>query len=98
MEKKDLIIRIAGQGGEGVISIGDFIAAACARAGQEVTTYKTFPAEIKGGYAMYQVRTSLDRIFNPGDAFDILCAFNGEAFTKNQHLLVPGTAVVYERP
>ncbi|MBF0131748.1 MAG: 2-oxoacid:acceptor oxidoreductase subunit alpha [Magnetococcales bacterium] len=98
MEKKDLIIRIAGQGGEGVISIGDFIAAACARAGQEVTTYKTFPAEIKGGYAMYQVRTSLDRIFNPGDAFDVLCAFNGEAFTKNQHLLVPGTAVVYDYP
>ncbi|HAT51507.1 MAG TPA: 2-oxoacid:acceptor oxidoreductase subunit alpha, partial [Alphaproteobacteria bacterium] len=98
MEKKDLIIRIAGQGGEGVISIGDFIAAACARAGQEVTTYKTFPAEIKGGYAMYQVRTSLGRIFNPGDAFDVLCAFNGEAFTKNQHLLVPGTAVVYDYP
>ncbi|HAT50650.1 MAG: 2-oxoacid:acceptor oxidoreductase subunit alpha [Nitrospirae bacterium] len=98
MEKKDLVIRIAGEGGEGVISTGDFIAAACARAGQEVYTFKTFPAEIKGGYAMYQVRTSLDPLFNQGDTFDILCAFNGEAYEVNRHRLVPGTAFVYDYP
>ncbi len=96
MEKNDLVIRIAGHGGEGVISTGDFIASACARAGQEVYTFKTFPAEIKGGYAMYQVRTSPDRIYNPGDSFDILCAFNQEAYDLNRHLLVPGTVLVYD--
>jgi 2-oxoglutarate/2-oxoacid ferredoxin oxidoreductase subunit alpha len=58
MSKQDLIIRVAGEGGEGIISTGDFIAAACARAGLEVYTFKTFPAEIKGGYAMYQTRAS----------------------------------------
>ncbi|MBF0145500.1 MAG: 2-oxoacid:acceptor oxidoreductase subunit alpha [Magnetococcales bacterium] len=98
MGKKDLVIRVAGEGGEGVISTGDFIAAACARAGQEVYTIKTFPAEIKGGYAMYQVRTSLDPLFNQGDTFDILCAFNGEAYQINRHLLLPGTAFVYDYP
>ncbi|MBF0174450.1 MAG: 2-oxoacid:acceptor oxidoreductase subunit alpha, partial [Magnetococcales bacterium] len=81
---------------EGVISMGDFIAAACARVGQEVYTFKTFPAEIKGGYAMYQVRTSREPVFNPGDSFDILCALNEEAFEFNRHLLVPGTALVYD--
>ncbi|MBF0108603.1 MAG: 2-oxoacid:acceptor oxidoreductase subunit alpha [Magnetococcales bacterium] len=96
MEKKDLVIRIAGQGGEGVISTGDFIAAACARVGQEVYTFKTFPAEIKGGYAMYQVRTSREAVFNPGDSFDILCTFNEEAYTINRHLLVAGTVLVYD--
>lgn len=98
MGKRDLIIRVAGEGGEGVISAGDFIAAACARAGQEIYTFKTFPAEIKGGYAMYQVRTSLDPLFNQGDSFDVLCAFNGEAYQVNRHLLVPGTAFVYDYP
>lgn len=98
MGKKDLVIRIAGEGGEGVISTGDFIAAACARAGQEIYTFKTFPAEIKGGYAMYQVRTSLDPLFNQGDTFDILCAFNSEAYEVNRHLLIPGTAFVYDSP
>ncbi|MEO5340111.1 MAG: 2-oxoacid:acceptor oxidoreductase subunit alpha [Magnetococcus sp. MYC-9] len=98
MAKNDLIIRVAGEGGEGIISTGDFIAAACARAGLEVYTFKTFPAEIKGGYAMYQVRTSPDRIYNQGDTFDVFCAFNGEAYEVNKHLLKPGTAFVYDYP
>ncbi|MBF0162226.1 MAG: 2-oxoacid:acceptor oxidoreductase subunit alpha [Magnetococcales bacterium] len=98
MAKNDLIIRVAGEGGEGVVSTGDFVAAACARAGLEIYTFKTFPAEIKGGYAMYQVRTSPDRIYNQGDTFDVLCAFNGEAYEVNKHLLKPGTAFVYDYP
>ncbi|WP_085440146.1 2-oxoacid:acceptor oxidoreductase subunit alpha [Magnetofaba australis] len=98
MEKKDLVIRIAGEGGEGIISTGDFIAAACARAGLEVYTFKTFPAEIKGGYAMYQVRASSETLYNQGDTFDVFCAFNGEAYELNKHLLKPGTAFVYDYP
>ncbi len=98
MSKHDLIVRVAGEGGEGIISSGDFIAAACARAGLEVYTFKTFPAEIKGGYAMYQIRVSGDQIFNQGDTFDVFCAFNGEAYELNKHLLRPGTAFVYDGP
>ncbi len=96
--KNDLVIRVAGEGGEGIISSGDFIAAACARAGLEVYTFKTFPAEIKGGYAMYQIRSSTDRVYNQGDTFEVFCAFNGEAFELNKHLLKPGTALVYDYP
>ncbi|THB63147.1 MAG: 2-oxoacid:acceptor oxidoreductase subunit alpha [Gammaproteobacteria bacterium] len=96
MSKSDLIIRVAGEGGEGVISAGDFIAAACARAGLEVYTFKTFPAEIRGGYAMYQTRVSDNRIYNQGDTFDVFCAFNGEAYEMNKHLLKPGIAFVYD--
>jgi len=98
MSKKDLIIRVAGEGGEGIISTGDFIAAACARAGLEVYTFKTFPAEIKGGYAMYQVRASAEHLYNQGDTFDVFCAFNGEAYELNKKALRPGTAFVYDGP
>nr|CRH05823.1 putative 2-oxoglutarate synthase subunit A (KorA-like) [Candidatus Magnetococcus massalia] len=98
MEKKDLVIRVAGEGGEGVVSSGDFIAAACARAGLEVYTFKTFPAEIKGGYCLYQVRMSGETIYNQGDTFDVFCAFNGEAYELNKDKLKPGTAFVYDYP
>ncbi len=96
--KNDLIIRIGGEGGEGVISVGDFITQACAHAGLDVYTFKTFPAEIKGGYAMYQVRASTERLYNQGDTFDVLCAFNGEAYNMNRASLRPGTAIVYDSP
>ena len=98
MKKDDLIIRVAGEGGEGVVSSGDFISAACARAGLELYTFKTFPAEIKGGYCMYQVRTSAAKVYNQGDTFDVLCVFNSEAYELNKHLLTPGTALVYDYP
>ena len=97
-EKNDLIIRIAGEGGEGIVSTGDFIAAACARAGLEIYTFKTFPAEIKGGYCLYQVRASSERIYNQGDTFDVFVAYNGEAYELNKHLLTPGTTFVYDGP
>ena len=94
--RDDLIIRIAGEGGEGIISAGDFITQACARAGLEVYTFKTFPAEVKGGYAMYQTRTSSRPIYNHGDTFNVLCALNGEAYTMNRAALRPGTAFVFD--
>ncbi|MES9884096.1 MAG: 2-oxoacid:acceptor oxidoreductase family protein, partial [Sedimenticola sp.] len=97
-EKNDLIIRIAGEGGEGIVSTGDFISAACARAGLEIYTFKTFPAEIKGGYCLYQLRTSAERVYNQGDTFDVFVAYNGEAYELNKHLLTPGTAFVYDGP
>ncbi len=98
MTKHDLIIRIAGEGGEGIISAGDMITQACARAGLDVYTFKTFPAEIKGGYAMYQLRASSERLYNQGDSFDVLCALNGEAYDLNQTRLQPGTVLVYDSP
>ena len=96
LPKNDLIFRIAGSGGEGVISVGDLITQACARVGLDVYTFKTFPAEIKGGYAMYQVRAGIDRIYNQGDTFDVFCVFSGEAFDLNHSRVKPGTALVYD--
>ena len=92
----DLIFRIAGDGGEGIISCGDCIAAACARSGFEIFTFKTFPAEVRGGYAMYQLRTGSEALHNQGDAFDIFCALNSEAYEINKAHLLPGTAFVYD--
>ena len=94
----DLIIRVGGEGGEGVISTGDMLAQASSRAGLEVLTFRTFPAEIRGGYAMYQFRVSPEKILSHGDTFNIFVAFNGEAYEVNKGLLKPGTVLVYDGP
>ncbi len=94
----DLTIRVGGEGGEGIISTGDFIAAIAAKAGNNILTFKTFPAEIKGGYAMYQTRISDEPILCEGDGFDIFVAFNGEAYEMNKKFLTPGKVFVYDGP
>src|SRR5215467_13527932 len=55
---KDILVRIGGEGGEGVISCGEMLTTAFARSSYEVYTFRTYPAEIKGGPAMFQVRAS----------------------------------------
>ena len=94
----DLTIRVGGEGGEGIISTGDFIAAIAAKAGNNILTFKTFPAEIKGGYAMYQTRISDEKVLCEGDGFDIFVAFNGEAYEMNKKFLTPGKVFVYDGP
>jgi 2-oxoglutarate ferredoxin oxidoreductase subunit alpha len=86
-ERFDLVIKVGGEGGEGVITAGDFLTETAARAGYWAVNYKSYPAEIKGGYAQSTVRVSSERVFSTGDSFDILCAFNGEAVEKNMVFL-----------
>ena len=54
--KLDFIIRVGGEGGDGVISCGELFASAAARTENHVFTYITYPAEIRGGFSMIQIR------------------------------------------
>ncbi len=96
MASRDLVVRIAGESGEGVISTGDLVAQAAARAGYELLTFKTYPAEIKGGHALIQFRLGEQRLYTQGDEVDILLAFNREAFDKNIADLKQGGLLIYD--
>lgn len=97
-DRRELTIRIGGEGGEGVISAGDFITQTAARSGLNVLTFKTFPAEIRGGYAMFQLRASSEALTSQGDSFDVMVAFNAEAYDRNKSLIREGSVLVYDGP
>ena len=71
----DLIFRVGGEGGEGVISTGELLTIALARSGYEIYTFRTYPAEIKGGHANYQVRVSDQTLLSQSDMLDFLLTF-----------------------
>jgi len=79
----DLILRIAGESGEGVITIGETLCKIAAREGIHIVTFRTFPAEIKGGACMIQVRLSERRIPYHGERVDFLVCLNQEAVEEN---------------
>ncbi len=80
-------MRLAGESGEGVISGGDILATGAARTGYWALTFRTYPAEIKGGPCMYQVRVGVERLRSQGNAVDLLVCFNQEAFDLHHHEL-----------
>src|SRR3990167_107415 len=95
--KTDVVFRVGGEGGEGVISCGEFLTLACARMGNEIYTFRTYPAEIKGGYAMYQIRTAPVLLLSQGSVIDILVCFNQEAYDRNlQDVCKDGGVIVYD--
>jgi 2-oxoglutarate ferredoxin oxidoreductase subunit alpha len=79
MARKDIVVRVAGEGGEGVISVATILASSAAAAAWRVFTFRSYPAEIKGGLAMMQVRINTHEIHSIGMDADILMAFNQEA-------------------
>jgi 2-oxoglutarate ferredoxin oxidoreductase subunit alpha len=48
--------------------------------GLDIYTFQTFPAEIKGGTVMYQIRAKSGITLSFGDAVDVLVALNDEGF------------------
>ncbi|MCC6443096.1 MAG: 2-oxoacid:acceptor oxidoreductase subunit alpha [Armatimonadetes bacterium] len=96
MPRTDFVVRIAGENGQNVLSVGDVSAQAFARVGMEVYTYKNLPAEIKGGASMVQVRVSDEPVRSPGDAVDILMAWNRENYDIHLKDLRPGGVLLYD--
>jgi 2-oxoglutarate ferredoxin oxidoreductase subunit alpha len=96
MATRDLVMRVGGESGEGVVTIGDIFARICAFTGMEVYTFQTFPAEILGGHVIYQVRLGERSLRSRGDRVDVLVTLNEEGFETHTSLLDPDGVLVYD--
>jgi 2-oxoglutarate ferredoxin oxidoreductase subunit alpha len=96
MSQGSFVIRIGGESGEGIVTIGEVFVRIAAFSGLEVFTFRTFPAEIMGGHVMYQARIGPERVLSQGDRMDVLVAMNREGFENHIDELRPGGCLVYD--
>ena len=97
MARDDFIIRIGGDTAiGGVISTGENFTTAAARTGFHTFTFRTYPSEIKGGQAWFQVRISNRPVYSLGDGCDILIAFDQEAYELHRGNLNKGGVLIYD--
>ncbi|HEY3807420.1 MAG TPA: 2-oxoacid:acceptor oxidoreductase subunit alpha [Kofleriaceae bacterium] len=104
METKNLdrvVIRFAGDSGDGMQLTGTEFAKAAAEAGNDISTFPDFPAEIRApagslfGVSGFQLHFSSSEIYTPGDAPDVLVVMNPAALKTNLKDLVDnGTLIV----
>ncbi len=80
MVNDDLVVRIGGEGGDGIISMGEILSRAVVRGGLNIHAYRTFPAEIRGGLAMFQLRAGSGSTLSLKQQVDVLLAFNQDAY------------------
>lgn len=96
MALPDITVQLAGESGEGVISGGDMLTAGASSAGYWGLTFRTYPAEIKGGPCMFQLRVSPTRVTSIGNQTDLLVCFNQEGFDLNYAGVGPEGVIVYD--
>ncbi len=83
------VVRFAGDSGDGMQVTGDQFTSAAALAGNDLSTFPDFPAEIRApagttyGVSGFQINFSSQDIFTPGDAPDVLVAMNPAALKTN---------------
>jgi 2-oxoglutarate ferredoxin oxidoreductase subunit alpha len=96
--RHDLIIGIAGAGGDGVISAGESLISAAALEGLYGIMTKSFGPQIRGGEASCRLRLSTQPVLNPNGPLDVAVALNWEDFRRfGWELPVhASTIVVYE--
>jgi 2-oxoglutarate ferredoxin oxidoreductase subunit alpha len=82
--RSEIVVRFAGEGGQGVVTAAEMLARAATGVGYHALTFATFPSQILGGPTWTQARVSRTPISSPGDAVDILVAFNDYAYQEHR--------------
>ncbi len=96
----DVVIRFAGDSGDGMQLAGTQFTASSAMFGNDLATLPNFPAEIRapqgtiGGVSSFQVHIADWDILTPGDNPDCLVAMNPAALKANLKDLVPGGLIL----
>lgn len=94
----NLIIGMAGAGGDGIVSAGDSLITATALDGYHAMMTKSFGPQIRGGESSFRLRVSTDPVYNPGNTLDVAVALNWEDFLKfgDELPVTEDTVVIYD--
>lgn len=91
-----VVVRVGGEGGEGTITLGDLFTRIAAYSGLEIYSFRTYPAEVRGGQVMYQTRLGTERVMTEGDEADVLVAMNQQAWFEEHEDLCKNAVLIFE--
>lgn len=98
--KSNVVIRFAGDSGDGIQLTGTQFTSAAAIAGNDLATFPDFPAEIRApagtlaGVSGFQLNFGSREIFTAGDIADVLVVMNAAALKGNLKQLKKGGIIV----
>ncbi len=93
---KELAVRVGGQAGDGIASIGESIARSFSRMGLHVFGLNAYQSVIRGGHVWYHARASEGKLHCQGDTADILYALDRQTVDVHASILRPGGTVIFD--
>jgi 2-oxoglutarate ferredoxin oxidoreductase subunit alpha len=92
----DYSIKIGGEAGQGIQTIGGTLARVFARAGQHVFTHQDYESRIRGGHNFYQVRLADHPVMSSRDRIDIIVALDKESISFHEEELNENGVIIYD--
>ncbi len=96
MRVNNVTIKVGGEAGSGVATVGLIIAKLMQRSGLQVFMTNDYPSIIKGGHNTLTVRVSSERIYSLDPAPDILIALDKLTIAAHAAELAAGGAIIYD--
>jgi len=92
----DYSIKIGGEAGQGIQTIGDTLARVFSRAGYHVFTNQDYESRIRGGHNFFQIRFSEKPVMASRDKIDILVALDKESIEQHEKELSEYGQIIYD--
>ncbi len=92
----DYSIKIGGEAGQGIQTIGDILSHIFAKAGYHVFTHQDYESRIRGGHNFYQIRISDKPITASRSKIDILVALDKDSILQHKEELTQQGQVLYD--
>ncbi len=89
-------ILIAGEAGQGLVTVGHLLAKSLVRTGYFVVVTQDYQSRIRGGHNTFAVRVSPDEIVAPQESVDLLVALNAESVSLHRGQLTPGGLIAVD--
>ncbi|MGA9742510.1 2-oxoacid:acceptor oxidoreductase subunit alpha [Candidatus Binatus sp.] len=103
LKRDQVVIRFAGDSGDGMQLTGMQFTSESALAGNDIATLPDYPAEIRApqgtlaGVSGFQLNFSSNEVFTPGDEPNVLVAMNPAALQTNIGDLQPNAVIIVDR-
>jgi 2-oxoglutarate ferredoxin oxidoreductase subunit alpha len=94
----DLIIGMAGSGGDGIVSAGESLIGAVAQEGYYGMLTKSFGPQIRGGESSCRLRVATLPVLNPGGVLDVAVILDWDDFLRfgNELPVNADTVIIFE--
>jgi len=92
----DYSIKIGGEAGQGIQTVGDTLAKVFARSGFHVFTHQDYESRVRGGHNFYQIRFSDKPVMASKEKIDILVALDKESVEQHQSELHDNGLGIYD--
>ncbi len=92
----DYTIKIGGEAGQGIQTIGDTLAKVFCRSGYHVFAHQDYESRIRGGHNFFQIRFSDKPITAPKEKIDILVALDKESIQQHADEISEIGQIIYD--